>query len=261
MNKSPDVGLMKKIGWRALLLFAAAFFVTLLVTAPATLLAGIIESASKGQLVLANASGSVWKGSGTPAIRQRTGNFLALEKLHWDIALPPLFAGKISGQFRWDNVAQDKPMLVTASLGRIEVRNLVLPLYAGILGEFVPLLQPVQLSGQVQIRSEQFVFARQGMQGSAVAEWSNAGSVLSIVKPLGNYRITLVGTGNRLDIALMTTSGVLLLDGKGSFNVNQGVNFQGTARAAADSKGSIDELLRNFGPESAPGVHSLNLMR
>lgn len=244
-----------------MLLFAAAFFVTLLVTAPATLLARVVESASKGQLVLANAAGTVWQGSATPAIRQRSGNFLALEKLHWDIALPPLFAGKLSSQFRWDNVAQDTPMLVTVSFGQVEVRNLTLPLYAGILGEFVPLLQPVQLSGQMLIRSDQFVFAKQGMQGNAAAEWSNAGSVLSSVKPLGNYRIDLAGAGGQLDIALATTSGVLQLEGKGSFSINQGMRFQGTARAAADSKGSIDELLSNFGPESAPGVHSLSLMR
>jgi len=54
---------------------------------------------------------------------------------------------------------------------------------------------------------------------------------------------------------------VLLLEGKGSFTRNQGLKFQATARAAAESKGSLDELLNNFGPESAPGVHAINLMR
>lgn len=260
MNTSLETGAVKKIGWRVMLLFAAAFFATLLVTAPATLLAKVVASASNGQLILANASGSVWHGSATPALRQRSGSFLALEKLHWDMELLPVLTGKLSSQFRWDNV-QGKPMLVTASFGQVEVRNLLLPLYAGILGELVPLLQPIQLSGQMQIRSEQFVFSKQGMQGNAVAEWSNAGSVLSTVKPLGNYRISLAGSGEKLDIVLATTSGVLQLEGQGSFTMNQGARFQGTARASADSKGSIDELLSNFGPESSPGVHSLNLMR
>jgi general secretion pathway protein N len=252
---------MKKLGWRAILLFGMAFFSTLLVTAPATLLAKVVADASKGQLVLANASGTVWQGSAIPAIRQRSGSLLALEKLHWDVALLPLFTGKITSQFRWDNVVQDSPMMATISFGQIELRNLVLPLYAGILGELSPLLQPVQLSGRMQIRSDQLTFSKQGMKGSAVAEWSDAGSVLSSVRPLGNYRINLAGAGERLDIALLTTSGVLLLEGKGSFAVAQGLKFQGTARAAADSKGSLNELLSNFGPESAPGVHSLNLMR
>ena len=251
---------MKKIGWRAFMLFAIAFLATLSVTAPASLLAKIVERSSNGQFVLANASGTVWQGSATPAIRQRTGNLLALERLHWDIYLLPLFTGKIIAEVRWDNVEHLQPMLATISFRQIEFRNAVIPLQAGILGEFIPMLQPVQLSGQMLIKSEQFTLSKLGINGNAVADWLNAGSVLSSVNPLGSYRINLTGAGERLEISLMTLSGALLLEGKGSITRDQGLRFQATARAATDSKGSLDELLSNFGPESAPGVHSLNLM-
>ena len=252
---------MKKIGWRTIALFAIAFIITLMVTAPATLLAGIVEAGSDGQFVLANATGTVWQGSATPAIRQRAGNLVALEKLHWEIDLLPLFTGKIITRLRWDNVEQALPMVATISPGQIELRNAVLPLQAVILGELSPILQPVQLSGKMQIKSDQFTFSKAGINGSAVADWINAGSVLSSVNPLGSYRMNLAGAGERLDVTLLTTSGVLLLEGKGNFTRDQGLNFQATARAAADSKGSLDELLNNFGPESAPGVHAINLMR
>ena len=252
---------MKKIGWRAFALFAIAFIITLIVAAPATLLARLVEGSSNGQFALANASGTVWQGSATPVIRQRSGNFLALEKLHWDIALLPLFTGKIITRMRWDNVEQGLPMVATVSLDQIELRNAVIPLQAVILGELSPMLQPVQLSGKIQIKSDQFTFSKSGINGNAIADWTNAGSVLSSVNPLGSYRINLAGAGGQLDVTLMTTSGVLLLEGKGNFTRNQGLKFQATARATADSKGSLDELLRNFGPESAPGVHSINLMR
>lgn len=252
---------MKKIGWRSLALFAIAFIITLMVTAPATLLARVVEGSSKGHFLLANATGTVWKGSATPAIRQRSGSMLALEKLHWDIALLPLFSGRIITQLRWDNVAQGLPMVATISFDQIEIRNAILPLQAGILGELTPLLQPVQLSGQMLIKSDQFMLSKTGIRGNAVADWTNAGSVLSAVNPLGSYRINLAGAGERLDVTLITTAGVLLLEGMGSFSLNQGLKFQATARAAAESKGSLDELLSNFGPESAPGVHSISLMR
>lgn len=252
---------MKKIGWRAFALFAIAFIITLLVTAPATLLASMVEAGSNGQLVLANASGTVWQGSAKPAIRQRTGNLLALEQLHWDISWLPLFTGKIITRLRWDNVEQVLPMVATISLSQIELRNAVLPLQAAILAELTPMLQPVQLSGKMQIKSDLFTFSKSGINGNAIADWTNAGSVLSSVNPLGSYRINLAGAGERLDVTLITTSGVLLLDGKGSFTRGQGLKFQATARAAAESKGSLDELLSNFGPETAPGVHSINLMR
>lgn len=123
------------------------------------------------------------------------------------------------------------------------------------------MLKPVQLSGQMQISSPEFTLTREGMTGNAVAEWTNAGSVLSAVKPLGHYRIDLVGAGTRLDLVLKTNSGVLLLEGNGSFTPEQGLKFQGTARAAAESKGGLDELLNNFGPESSPGVRTLSLMK
>jgi general secretion pathway protein N len=252
---------MKKIGWQAFSLFALAFIITLIVKAPATLLARVVEGRSNGQFALANATGTVWQGSATPAIRQHAGNFLALDKLHWDIELLPLFTGKIITRLRWDNVAQGLPMVATVSLNQIELRNAILPLRAEILGELLPMLQPVQLSGKMQIKSEQFTFSKSGINGSAIADWTNAGSVLSSVNPLGSYRINLAGAGERLDITLVTTSGALLLDGHGSFTQNQGLKFQAAARATADSKGSLDELLSNFGPESAPGVHSINLMR
>lgn len=251
---------MKKIGWGILALFTVAFVTTLIVTAPATLLAKIVERASKGQFVLANATGTLWKGAAMPAIRQRSGSFLALEKLHWDIALLPMFTGKIVTQFRWDNMGQVQPMVATVQLSQIELRNAVFPLQAGVLAELAPMLQPLQLSGQINIKSDAFTISRAGMKGNAVAEWLDAGSVLSTVNPLGSYRINLTGAGERLDISLMTVSGVLLLEGKGSLALNRGMKFDATARASADSKGSIDELLSNLGPESAPGVHALHLM-
>lgn len=252
---------MKKISRRTILLFVIAFLVTLLVTAPASILGAVVESASKGKFVLANAAGTVWQGSATPAIHQRSGDLLALEKLHWDIAFWPLFTGKMITRLQWDNVQQSKPMLVTVSFKQIELRNVVLPVQAAVLGELTPMLQPVQLSGRMQLNSELLTLTKQGVNGVAVVEWLNAGSVMSAVNPLGSYRINLTGAGEKLDVTLITTSGALLLDGKGTFTLNQGLNFQVTARASADSKGSLDELLNNFGPESSPGVHTLSLMR
>jgi hypothetical protein len=252
---------MKKISRVSIALFVFVFAGALIATAPATLLAKVVEGVSNGQFVLANTTGTMWKGVATPAIRQRSGSLLALEKLHWDIAILPLFTGKIVTQLNWDNVEQVQPMLVTISFSQIELRNVLIPLHAGVLGEVTPMLQPVQLSGQMQIKSDQLLFTREGVKGDAVADWLNAGSVLSAVNPLGSYRINLTGAGERLDVSLLTMSGALLLEGKGSLTRNQGLSFQITARAAAENKESLKELLNNLGPESTPGVHTLSLMR
>lgn len=251
---------MRKIGWRAFTIFVFAFIISLLVTAPATLLSRVVESASKGRFLLANASGNFWQGSATPAIRRDSGNLLALEKLHWDIAVLPLFTGKINTRLRWESVEQVQPMTVILSYGQVEVRNAWVPLPASVLGDLTPMLQPAQLSGNILIKSDQFSYSANGINGSAAADWMNAGSVLSAVKPLGSYQLGISGNGQQLELSLKTIAGALVLEGNGSFAQNGGLKFQATARASAESKEGLNELLNNFGPESAPGVHRLNLM-
>jgi len=251
---------MKKIGWRIYVLFALVFITTLVVTAPASLIAAVVDGVSKGRFVLANVGGTIWKGNATPSIRQRAGNLMALEKLHWEIDVMSIFSGKIIARMGWDNMEQIQPMLVTASIGQIELRNVLLPLQAGVLGEITPMLKPIQLSGTINIKSELFVLSKQGMTGTAMGDWVNAGTVLSAVNPLGTYHINLAAEGDKLNVTLKTTSGLLQLDGNGSLSQNRGLQLTITARAGEDSKGRLDELLSNFGPESSPGVHTLNLM-
>jgi general secretion pathway protein N len=251
---------MRQIGWRAITVFVAAFILALLATAPATLLSGVVEGASNGRITLANTSGTFWQGSATPAIRRKDGNFLALEKLHWDVGLLSIFTGKISTGWRWEGIEQAQPMVVVFSVGQIEARNAVIPLPAAVLGELSPLLQPVQLSGNILIKSDQFVYSGNGINGKAVADWINAGSVLSAVNPLGSYQVSMAGNGRQLDASLVTVSGALLLEGNGSYAPDMGLRFQATARASPERRDGLNELLSNFGPETAPGVHTLNLM-
>lgn len=251
---------MNRAGRRTLAIFLAAFILSLLATAPATLLSGVVESVSKGRVMLANANGTFWQGSATPAIRRKDGNLLALEKLHWDISVLPFFTGKISARLRWEGVEQEPPMVVVFSYGQLEARNAAIPLPAAVLGELSPLLQPAQLSGNILIKSEQLAYSSTGINGKVVADWMNAGSVLSAVSPLGSYQLSIAGNGKQLDVSLVTVSGALSLEGNGSYALETGLKFQATARASAERRDGLNELLSNFGPETAPGVHTLNLM-
>lgn len=252
---------MKRISKGTLALFILVFAGGLLVSAPAALLGTVVASASKGQFVLANTAGTLWRGTAIPAIRQRSGNLLPMEKLGWDIDVWALFGGKLQASLRWDHVDQAQPMLLSVTYSQIELRNALLPVHAGILGELVPLLQPAQLSGQILVKSNLFTLGKAGLSGVAVADWAEAGSVLSAVNPLGNYRVRLTGAGERLDVSLETLAGALLLEGSGSFSRSNGMKFQATARAAEGKQDSLRELLNNLGPETAPGVHTLALMR
>jgi hypothetical protein len=252
---------MKKIGWRAISLFIIAFVVALLIWMPASLVGSVVARSTNGKFVLANTTGTLWKGSAKPAIRQRSNTFVALERVHWDIEILPIFTGKLLIRFNWDNVETVLPMTAKLSYDQVELRNVIIPVEAGVLGEFSPYLQPLKLTGQIKISSDAFIYSKAGLVGSAMADWTNAGMVLSSVNPLGSYQIELTGAGEKLDLTLVTLSGVLLLEGQGNLTLNQGLKLQITARASATSKGSVDELLLKLGPQSSPGVHTINLMR
>lgn len=244
---------------RTLIIFVLAFLLTLIIQAPATLLNGWLKSASYGRLLLANANGTVWQGSGTLAMPKRAGGIITLGSLHWDMAALPLLGGKLKITLRWDDTPEATPTEVIASMNRIELNHLQAILPAAAIGEVSPLIEPVQLQGNLQIRSDHFVITPNGTEGTASADWLNAGSALSSVNPLGKYLLTFTGAGERLQIALTTTSGALLLEGQGNWSRPRGLEFNGKARAAEGQQERLAELLAHLGPQESPGVHMLTL--
>lgn len=240
-------------------LFLLAYLVTLVICAPASLLDALAHRTSGGVLALANAEGTVWHGHAIPALQRREGGYITLQPLHWDIALLPLFSGKISALLHWDEADQTEATEAVLSLRQLELRHLLLPLPAEVLGNLTPLLYPIQLSGLIQIRSDHLLLSRLGIDGNAIADWAQAGSALSAVNPLGTYRIALSGAGNHLDAQLSTSSGALQLEGTGSWTRERGMEFHGHAQAAPENREQLAELLQHLGPEYTPGVRTINL--
>jgi len=241
-------------------LFLCAFLLTLLATAPASLLDSYLRHATQGRMVLANASGTVWQGAAMPAVRQPQGNLVALQTLHWQLAVWPLFSGKIRLHLQWDELPASSATDVNISYRQIEFQHLFIPLPAKLLSEASSLLKPLEFRGQMQIQAEHLLVSRQGVDGAAVVDWQQAGSALSSINPLGNYRLALNGAGERVTIGLSTTSGALLLQGQGGWSAARGLDFHGTARAAPGSEERLTELLHHLGPEESPGVHGIKLM-
>lgn len=241
------------------LCFVSAFLLTLLVTAPASLLDRYLQSASRGRLVLANASGTIWNGSATPALRGQEGYPLALPPLYWAISAWPLLGGSIEARLQWGASQPESGMRILVSPGRAELHRVQLTLPARIIEEVAPLLKPAQLRGQLRIQSEQVSFSGRGIEGAAKVEWQQAGSALSSVDPLGNYHLALNGAGDRIEIGLATTSGKLLLEGQGSWAAARGLEFRGSAQSSPGNHEALAELLRNLGPEASAGVHGFHI--
>jgi len=251
---------VKKIGKRVLALFVLAYLLTLLITAPASLLDRGVQYMTDGRLLLANASGTVWQGGATPALRGRTGSFIALEPLHWDVAVLPLFTAEIKTRLQWDDLPPASAMETIISFKQIELQHALLLLPAQVLEEISPMLKPAQFRGQLQIQSDRLILSKLGIEGTAVVDWQQASSALSSIAPLGNYRLTLNGVSETINIGLATTSGVLLLEGQGNWSAARGLEFHGKARAAEGKQDSLAELLSHLGPQETPGVHTITLI-
>jgi len=241
-------------------LFLCAFLLTLLFTAPASLLDSYVRHATQDRIVLANASGTVWQGAAIPAVRRPQGQLVALQTLHWQLAVWPLFSGKIRLHLQWDELPPSSATDVIIAYQQIEFQHLFVPLPAKLLSEASTLLKPLEFRGQMQIQAEHLTVSKRGIEGAAVVDWQQAGSALSSIDPLGNYRLALNGAGERVNIMLSTTSGALLLQGQGGWSAARGLDFHGNARASPGSENRLTELLHHLGPEESPGVHGINLM-
>ena len=248
---------MNKKFW-ALLLFT--FAITLIVTAPASILNFILDSASHGKVALANTEGTIWQGAGTPVLRQKSGGLITLNSLQWNIDVLELFIGKLSTRLKWDVDQTVVPMTVVVTFNQIELQHVYIPLPGILLDEASDFLKPAVLRGQIILKSDRLLISKQGLQGSATADWLNASSLLSSVSPLGDYHFTFSSTPAGVDITLNTTSGALILAGQGRFSNSTGLDFKGTAQAAKGKEASLHELLSNLGPEQTPGVNTFSLV-
>lgn len=243
-------------------LFLMAFLLTLLITLPASFLGTGINKASQGRLELANCKGTFWHGSATP-ILHRSGSeasILPLNPLQWDVSAVSLLSLQPRFSLNWVDDKQAAPVELSTSLQQLNIKNLYLPLPASLLGELSAYLRPIELGGRIIVKSDSLIVTSRKLQGTIIADWLGANSALSNISPLGDYRLIVKGTGTGADLSLDTTSGKLILKGSGHVDASGTVNFSGHAEAAEGQQAKLGELLRNLGPETAPGQHGFSLI-
>lgn len=245
--------------WLSALAFAAIFFVSLLVMAPASVLGGQLQNFSGGKLTLARARGTVWDGAGV-LLLQHDAQYVSMGQYAWRFSPAAVLQGALEFEVRHGDAA---PMRARVSPFKQQAEllqwNTTLP--AQILGMLAPQLRPYQLNGEIKLSTDSLLFSPAGMQGRASVDWVQAGSGLTDIYPLGDYRIQLEGAGAQLGVQLSTLGGKLQLEGSGRIEPGKGLSFNGTARSApGEQQESLTELLRHIGPETTPGVYALGLV-
>jgi len=243
--------------WRLIGLGLAAYTLVLIAAAPATLIDARLEQASAGRLRLAEASGTLWSGTGQIEIRDANRHSGIAKSIAWRVRPAYLLLGKLRYEVALDHATQHFP--VTISLSRIEVADADINLPAEALGLGVAKLAPLGLSGDMLLHVARLAFRRGSVQGNATLQWRGAGSAYTRVSPLGDYELRLEGSGTAVQASLRTLQGPLQLDGQGSWASGRNPVFQGNARVPPQQLQQLAPLLRMIAIDRGEGRFELQL--
>jgi general secretion pathway protein N len=244
---------------KTFILFAIAYGITLLITAPASLLGAWIRSQTHGTVELSGTHGTIWHGSAVPLFYAFNASPIPLERVNWQISLFPLIQGQIDLLVDKGSLHQAQAAEINIGIRKIELRHVSFEMPATVLGEAHPLLRAISPQGSLQLTSDHLVFLGHAMQGAATVKWLSAGSSFSTINPIGSYLISLDGADNKIAIKLTTISGPLLLQGQGVWSSDHGLSFQASAKASPGSEEALAELLHHLGPESSPGTRLIKI--
>ena len=236
----------------------------LIAFAPASWLANSVTSATKGQLQLVNARGTVWNGQAdmvfTGGEGSRTQTALP-QGLQWRLA-PRLVSGSPAMALRLNApCCTPEPMAITLipRLGGAEMRiaSSTSQWPAELLSGLGTPWNTLRVEGRLALQTPGMTLrwdqGRTSLQGEAAVEALDLASRLSALRPLGSYRMTMRADaeGNTTTLDLQTLSGALKLQGAGQW-VGGRLRFEGVAEAAPEAEAALGNLLNIMGRRQGP---------
>jgi general secretion pathway protein N len=242
-------------------LLAAA--VTMLVTAPASLVDWGLKEATKGRFRLADASGSIWSGQGrvvlvdvlTEANRDRAAltergpvslaGVVIPGTIRWEISPLPLLMGRLQATASHESMA--RPTAISGTYGRLQVTAGSLQLPDVNLARLGSPWTTVRPTASLGITWQPLVIENGQFSGRATLELRDVASALTPVRPLGAYRVDIDGTGANSTIRMRSIDGPLRLSGEGTWAVASGLRFTAYAEADEAERLRLQSLLGLLG--------------
>jgi general secretion pathway protein N len=241
----------------------AVALLTMLVTAPASLVDWGLEQATSGRVRLADASGSIWKGQGrvvlvdvlTEADRDQRARaargpaslagVVIPGTIRWEIAPLPLLVGRLQASASHESMA--KPVVISGTATRLQATGGSLQLPNVNLARLGSPWTTVRPTASLGVTWQPFVIDRGRFSGQATLELRDVASALTPVRPLGAYRIEIDGTGASSRIHMTAIDGPLRLSGDGTWTTNGGLRFTAYAEADEAERLRLQSLLGLLG--------------
>jgi general secretion pathway protein N len=242
--------------WTLLAIGLTVYVSTLIAMAPATLVDAGLQHLSHGQLRLAEAQGTIWSGTSQLEIldiKTKTGIARAIS---WNLVSSSLLRGKMVYRIGMDQRSQNPAanvFLVTVSRSNVVLENMEINLPVAVLGMVVPKLAALELGGDVQIQVPRLSIAQNNLDGNATLQWHSTRSALLPISPLGDYELSITGSGPIAQATLHTLQGPLQLDGEGSWMNGHFSRFFATAHIPTSLYSQLAPFLRLVAVEQSDG--------
>jgi len=250
---------MKKRGLLYAIFGLVFYLLFLIVEMPASWFAWGLNQYTHGAVRLDPIGGSLWSGSGKLIVYYPQSTPHDLGTAEWSINPFWLFAGRL--QMHWQASAQDTSIDTTLRLGfgQTQLIDTDISFPAQSVSNFYPAATLLSPKGQVRVHTAKFTIDENGIEGNGEILWQNAGSDLSSVQPLGDYRLEITGEGKAANLKLATSRGALDLSGHGKWQLQGGqLQINGTA-IPREHVSELDPLLKLLGPDQGDGRRPLLL--
>jgi general secretion pathway protein N len=251
---------MKRRWFRYLALGLLSYAVFLVVLLPAGWLTWGVARLSDNRVFLDDGRGTIWHGSGHLFVRDLKGAAQDLGRAEWRLDTLQLLL--LRGQVRLHASGPQSDMFATlrATPWGLSLNETRLSASAELASTFYPDASGFAPQGLLRVRTNRLAFGRDGLQGNAELYWDQAGSALSSVQPLGNYRLNVSGKGKEATLQLATVDGALDLSGQGRWQVIGDGVLQLTAIAQAKQQAAdLQPLLRLMGRDLGGGRTAFTL--
>lgn len=239
-------------------LSCAAVMLTLL---PAAWITPQFARQTGGHVNLVDPAGSLWHGSATLMLAAGSDMSAATilpGRIEWRTAFWPLFTGRVEMTMRHSEAMPD-PITVDATPRTATVTPGSIAVPASLLSGLGAPFNTLNLQGDVRLSwSDWRSFNREAF-GQLAVTLNDVSSAVSLVKPLGSYRVLFQAQGASSTLDLTTLKGPLMLTGNGTVSAGS-TSFHGTASAAPEARDNLAGLLNLLGRPTGPDSVALTFV-
>jgi len=233
------------------------YAIFLLATAPASWMAKLLTSTSRGILLVEQPRGGFWNGEARLVFSPPGAPPVRAGKLSWDIQGLWLILGQVRAKLQVSGAGVDGTATAAAAPYGYSLRDLDLRMAADDVSTFIPVASLLGPQGTLRLRASVLDLGSSGVEGNAELVWENA-----LLRPAGNavlgdYRFGLNGHGKSVTLKLETLRGTLDASGQGEWRGETGMlNFNGALKPRVRTP-QMDSMLTLVGEDRGNGERLL----